>query len=134
MRLSPARRCAGLLAVLALVLCATGLIQPATATSMEMTSAVTLTSTASMTSSSSAQSDGANVQARAASSCPMDAMVMDCQPFAHQRPSSGPPSLAAHAASPAGREIAGLADVQRAPPSPASREGPDTHRLCISRT
>lgn len=134
MRLSPARRWAGLLAALALALCTTGLIQPATVTSMEMTPTASMASMSSLTSSSAAQSDVANVQERAASSCPMDAMVMDCQLSAQHRSPSAPPSIAAHAASPAGRDIAGLADVQRAPPSPASREGPDIHRLCISRT
>ncbi|MEU0680182.1 hypothetical protein [Streptomyces albogriseolus] len=123
-----ARRWAGLLAVLALALCITRLIRPATATAMEMTPA------ASMAASSSEQSGGANVEEKAASSCPMDAMARDCRLSAHHRPFSAPPSFAARAASPAGLEIAGLADAQRAPPSPASREGPDLHRLCVSRT
>ena len=67
-------------------------------------------------------------------SCPMDDMVMDCRPFAQHRSSGAPVPLAVRIPSTAADETAGRAGVQRAPPSPASREGPDLDRLCVSRT
>ncbi|WP_151485300.1 hypothetical protein [Streptomyces albicerus] len=64
----------------------------------------------------------------------MDDIVMDCLPSAQYRPSSAPLPPAAHLPSAAADDVAGSVSVQRAPPSPASREGPDLARLCVSRT
>lgn len=121
-----ARRWAGLLAVLALALCTTGLAQPAMAVPMD---AMSMSSTPSASSA-----DRADAQETAVPSCPMDDMVMDCQPSAQHRPSSAPLPHAAHLPSTAANDVAGRLGVQRAPPSPASREGPDLDRLCVSRT
>ncbi|MFF5757421.1 hypothetical protein [Streptomyces longwoodensis] len=116
-----ARRWAGLLAVLALALCTTALAQPAMAVPMDTRSvdAMPMTSTTGE---------------MAEPSCPMDDMVMDCQPSAQHRPSGVPLPLAARTPSTAADEVAGGVGVERAPPSPASREGPDLDRLCVSRT
>ena len=120
-----ARRWAGLLAVLALALCTTGLAQPAMAVPMDAMP---------MASTSSFSMDRADTQATAEPSCPMDDLAMDCQPSAQHRPSSTPLPHAADIPSTAADETAGRVCVQRAPPSPASREGPDLDRLCVSRT
>lgn len=125
MRLPSARRFAGLLAVLALALCTTGLAQPAMATPMEM---------GSMASVMPTQPDGAHVQEVAALSCPMGELVMDCRPSAQHRPAGTPLPPAAHVPSIAADHAVTPVDAQRAPPRPTSREGPDLDRLCVSRT
>nr|AHE40230.1 hypothetical protein pFRL6_143 [Streptomyces sp. F12] len=131
-----ARRWAGLLAVLALALCTTALAQPAMAVPMDLVSmdsrsmdAMPMTSTMPWNAA-----DQADAGERAEPSCPMDDMVMDCQPSAQHRPASVPLPLAARTPSTAADEVAGRVGVERAPPSPASREGPDLDRLCVSRT
>ena len=131
-RLFAARRFAGLLAVLALALCTTGFAQPSTAAAMDpmgMSPSIQVEPL-----SPAQQPDRAASEERAASTCPMDAMTMDCQLAAQLRPSTAPLVFAACAPSPAGQDLIELPDVQRAPPPPASREGPDLHRLCVSRT
>jgi hypothetical protein len=67
-------------------------------------------------------------------SYPMDDMAMDCQPSAQHRPSSAPLLSVAHIPSTIVDDVAESASARRAPPSPASREGPDLDRLCVSRT
>lgn len=116
-----ARRWAGLLTVLALALCTTGLAEAAMAVPMD---AMPMSSAPSAPSSFSP--DRADVQEMAEPSCPMDDMVMDCRPVAQHRPSGAPLPLAVHIPSTAVDETAGRAGVQRARPSPASREGIST--------
>jgi hypothetical protein len=124
-----ARRWAGLLTVLALALCTTGLAESAMAVPMD---AMPMSSAPSA--SSSLSTDRADVQEVAEPSCPMDDLVMDCRPFAQHRSSGAPLPLAVRIPSTATDETAGRPGVQRVPPSPASREGPDLDRLCVSRT
>ncbi len=128
MQLPSARRFAGLLAGLTLALCTTGLAQPAM-------DAIPMASMASMASPFWAdRTDRAEAQEMAAPPRPMDDMAMECQPSAQYRPASAPLPPAAHLSAAAVDGVAGSASVQRAPPSPASREGPDLGRLCVSRT
>ncbi|QUW85687.1 hypothetical protein SMIR_42365 (plasmid) [Streptomyces mirabilis] len=136
MRVQPllARRWAGLLAVLALALCTTALAQPAMAVPTDTRSMDAMPMTSTMPQNATDQADAGE---RAEPSCPMDDMVMDCQPSAQHRPArpaSVPLPLAARTPSTAADEVAGRVGVERAPPSPASREGPDLDRLCVSRT
>ncbi|QQM47419.1 hypothetical protein [Streptomyces liliifuscus] len=133
MRVQPlsARRWAGLLAVVALALCTTALAQPAVAVPMDTRSMDAMPMTSTMPWNATDQADAGE---RAEPSCPMDDMVMDCQPSAQHRPASVPLPLAARTPSTAEDEVAGRVGVERAPPSPASREGPDLDRLCVSRT
>jgi hypothetical protein len=124
-RLLSARRFAGLLAVLAVALCTTGLARPAMAAPMDVRSMASVMAT---------QPDRAHVEERAASSCPMGGTVMDCQPSVQHRPAGTPLPPAAHVPSTVAHDVAAPVDAQRAPPRPASREGPDLDRLCVSRT
>ncbi|MFJ3620645.1 hypothetical protein ACIPSH_21170 [Streptomyces iakyrus] len=133
-QLTAVPRWAGLLVVLTLALCSTGLARPAVAAPMATMS------TASMTSPQPARPDGSvvrhdgvHVQEVAAPSCPMDGMVMDCRPSVQYRPSSALLPPATHIASAVADDMAAPVEAQRAPPRPASREGPDLDRLCVSR-
>lgn len=122
------RRWAGLLAVLALALCTTALAQPAPMDTRSM-DAMPMTSTMPQNAT-----DQAGAGERAEPSCPIDDMLMDCQPSAQHRPASAPLPLAARTRSMSADEVNARVGVDRAPPSPASREGPDLDRLCVSRT
>ncbi|MFB8128726.1 hypothetical protein [Streptomyces mirabilis] len=130
-RLPAARRWAGLLAVFTMALCIAGLAQPAGAASTDMTS---MRAVAPAMEKFQGQPDGAEAQEMAAPSSPMGGMSMDCHPSALHRSAYALTPLAARLPAMAVPDAAGPVGVRRAPPSPASREGPDLDRLCVSRT
>jgi hypothetical protein len=130
----PARRWAGLLAVLALVLCTTALALPAMAGPTNAMPMDTMPMTPTMPWNATDRADAWETAELSYPMDNMDDMAMGCQPSAQHRPSSAPLPPVAYIPSTIADDVAESASARRAPPSPASREGPDLDRLCVSRT
>ncbi|MET8326199.1 hypothetical protein [Streptomyces sp. NPDC005181] len=131
-RLTSARLWAGLLVVLALAICTTGIAQPAMAAPMDMMATDTAPTGAVAMARSAMGSDGPYAGESVGPVCSMG--DMECAPQAQHRPLSVPfPPADGILARAVDRAVMSV-DVERAPPSPASRGGPDLDRLCVSRT
>ncbi|MFE2938821.1 hypothetical protein ACFXKG_07105 [Streptomyces sp. NPDC059255] len=119
-----ARLWAGLFVVFTLAICTTGIARPAAAAAP--------TDMAPMNMPATAWSVGPIDGQSAEPGCPMG--DMECAPQAQHRPSPAPLPLTDSVRATVVDRVAAGVHVERAPPGPGSREGPDLDRLCVSRT